>query len=229
MNEKLMKTVFIILVALAISSLNLFATIPGVNVVTNGDFEIFHTSPASFPGWGFTHGFGAFINESGKVASGNNCVFIGGYDTGGDMVQLVRTTIGQPYHFSFYERGDDPGQSYRFSLLNVYWAGQLLGSYTDDNIQHWTYHEFDVVATSPLTRIDFQNADISNTDPSLPVYGNPGIDLVSAIALAPEPSTPNLMITALLVFLSKPVLARSKSCAASCPRSAKSPRSPTRW
>jgi hypothetical protein len=171
-----------ILVVLALSALNTFAIPIGSNIVSNGDFEI-HPS-GSFPPWQFSHGYNAFINEPAKVASGNNCVFIGGL-SGGDMWQDLNTVVGETYQFSFYERGDDPGQSERLSLLNVYWSNQEVGSYTNDNkISGWNYYVFDVVAASTTTKIDFQQASAS-----IGSYGYPGIDDVSVVALPEISST----------------------------------------
>ena len=158
------------------------------NIVVNGDFEVFHSSNPFFPPWQFSHGFDAFINEPTRVASGGNCVFIGGL-AGGDMWQDLNTIVGQVYQFSFYERGDDPGQTERNSLLNVFWGSQEVGSYVEDNkIPGWNYHVFTLLADSTLTRLDFQQ--VSATIGS---YGYPGVDLVSVVPEA-VPDTSNTMV-----------------------------------
>src|SRR5579871_958324 len=118
------------------------------NIVSNGDFEII-VGGATFPGWQFSGGYSAFVNEPSQAASGNNCIFVGG-----EMWQDLSTVIGQTYQFSFYQRGDDPGQTQRYSLLNVSWGGQSVGSFTNSNWDRtWYLETFDVVATSTTTRI----------------------------------------------------------------------------
>jgi len=156
----------------------------GGNIVANGDFEIFNSRTPFFPPWQFSHGFDAFINEPAKSVSGNNCVFVGGVG-GGDMWQYLNTVIGQTYQFSFYERGDDPGQSQRTSLLNVFWGSQEVGSYTANNqVQGWNYHVITVVAVTSLTELDFQQASYS-----IGTYGYPGVDAVSVIPITvPDPA-----------------------------------------
>ena len=166
---------------------------PSINIVSNGDFEVLQLRPTpAFPPWQFSHGFDAFINEPGRVASGGNCVFIGGL-AGGDMWQDLNTVVGQVYQFSFYERGDDPGQTARISLLNVSFGDQLVGSFTDNNIPGWNYHAFTVVADSTVTRLDFQQASAT-----IGSYGYPGVDGVSVVAI-PEPSTLYLVGTAFAI------------------------------
>jgi hypothetical protein len=171
------------------------AVSPSSNIVSNGDFEILVN--ARFPPWQFLHGFNAFINEPTKVASGGNCVFIGGI-AGGEMWQDLSTQVGQVYQFSFYERGDDPGQTERHSLLNVFWGNQQVGSYIEDNkISGWHYQVFTVVADSTITRLDFLQA--SQTIGS---FGYPGVDLVSVITV-PEPTTICLVGTAFAISFGK--------------------------
>jgi hypothetical protein len=176
-----------------------------INIVSNGDFETFHSSNPFFPPWQFSHGFNAFINEPTMVASGLNCVFIGGL-SGGDMWQDLSTVVGQPYQFTFYERGDDLGQTERISLLNVSFGDQVVGSYTDDNkISGWNYHTFTVIADSTITRLDFQQASSS-----IGSFGYPGVDGVSVNAI-PEPSTLNLVGTVLLISFGNRVRVRMRS------------------
>jgi len=168
------------------------------NIVANGDFEII--ANGYYPtGWQFSHGFIGFVNEPAKVASGGNCVFIGGLN-GGDMWQDLNTVVGQTYQFSFYERGDDPGQTERLSLLNIWWGGQEVGSYTNDNkVSGWNYYVFDVVASSTTTRIDFQQASAS-----IGSFGYPGIDAVSVTPVLDTSSTLFLIlisIAGIYVFL----------------------------
>lgn len=168
----------------ALSTLGAMAYSIGPNIVANGDFETIIGGGSGFPPWQFSHGFGGFINEPGSVASGNNCVFIGGL-SGGDMWQDLNTVVGQRYQFSFYERGDDPGQNERISLLNVYWGGLKIGSFTDDNkVPGWNYHVVSVLATATITRIDFQQA--SST---IGWYGYPGVDAVSVNRVPETAST----------------------------------------
>lgn len=102
---------------LFVLALNTFESSASVNIVSNGDFEIIENGYYPKP-WQFSNGFNGFVNEPSKVASGGNCVFIGGLN-GGDMWQDLNTVVGQTYQLSFYERGDDPGQTERLSLLNV--------------------------------------------------------------------------------------------------------------
>jgi len=171
----------------ALSTLGAMAYSIGPNIVANGDFETITGGGSGFPPWQFSHGFGGFINEPGSVASGNNCVFIGGL-AGGDMWQDLSTVVGDKYQFGFYERGDDPGQTERISVLNVYWNGLKLGSFTDDNkVPGWSYHLFTVTATATTTRIDFQQA--SST---IGWYGYPGVDAVS-VNRVPE-TTPTIYL-----------------------------------
>jgi hypothetical protein len=182
-----MKTrILAVLVPLALSALTAYAVPFGPNIVVNGDFETH--PPLAFPPWQFSHGYNAYINEPGKVASGNNCVFIGGL-SGGDLWQDLNTVAGQLYEFSFYERGDDTGQTERLSLLNVFWGSQEIGSYTDDNkVSGWNHYVVDVVAVGTTTRIDFQQASYL-----LGSYGYPGIDNVSVRAVPETASTISLL------------------------------------
>jgi hypothetical protein len=153
---------------------------PGVNIVQNGSFETFTGGGDSFPPWQFDAGYDAFINEPGQTAGGGVCVFVGYH-----MWQDLATVAGQSYQLSFYERGDDPGQTQRDSTLNVYWGGQLEGTYVDSNlVRGWNFHLFNVMATGPTTRLTFERAPGS--------YGLPGVDVVSAVPI-PEPSVAALL------------------------------------
>lgn len=187
---KYMKTrLSIILLSLVLVAFKAVAIPLNANIVVNGDFEVH--PPGSFPPWQFTHGYIAFINEPAAVASGNNCVFIGGL-SGGDLWQDLNTVVGQTYEFSFYERGDYSGQIDRLSLLNVWWGGQEVGSYTNDNRGGgWNYRVFDVVASSTTTRIDFQQASAS-----IGAFGYPGIDAVSVSTV------PDVSFTLFLMMIS---------------------------
>lgn len=173
--------ILIVLILQVLAALNASA-IP-LNIVSNGDFE---TALNLFSPWQFTQGFTAFINDPTFAASGNNCIFVGGGPSGGDMWQDLTTVVGETYQFSFYERGDDPAQTERLSLLNVWWGGQEVGSYINDNkVPGWNYIVFDVLATSTTTRVDFQQASASVGSP----YSRPGVDGVSAVAVPDTLST----------------------------------------
>jgi len=169
------------LLSLLLSYSRVTAALPG-NIVSNGDFEIWNG--VSFPPWQFSQGFDAWIGGSagGSAASGRNCVFVGG-NTGGNMWQILSTQIGQAYRLSFYERGDDPQQTQRISLLNVYWGNQEVASFIETNKMFgWNYHVYTVTADSSNVNLFFQNdCDAIGT------FGIPGVDGVSVIAI-PEPS-----------------------------------------
>lgn len=192
-----MKTrMLLVVLCLALSTLGATAYSIGPNIVENGDFETIIGGGSSFPPWQFSHGFGGLINEPGNVASGNNCVFIGGL-AGGDMWQDLSTVVGQTYQFSFYERGDDPGQTERDSLLNVYWGGLKIGSFTEDNhVLGWNYHVVTVRAATTTTRIDFQQAS-----PTIFSFGYPGVDGVSVNRVPETASTIYLLGISFVGFL----------------------------
>ena len=102
-----MKTrVSLFLLALALLTFSATAAPNGINIIVNGDFENFVVDNATFPPWQFQGGFDAYINMPSDVAHGRNCVFVAG-----QMWQDLNTEIGQAYQLSFYERGDDYGQS----------------------------------------------------------------------------------------------------------------------
>lgn len=164
------------------------------NIVSNGSFEDILDGGGSFPFWQTRGGLNAFINEGAKVAKGVNCVFIGGNPTG-EMWQDLNTVIGQTYEFSFYERGDDPNQPERHSLLAVFWGQQEVGTFVRTNKPGWNYHVYSVTADSTTTRIDFfQNSS------SIGEHGFPGVDGVSVVAV-PEPSITCLVGSVILIFV----------------------------
>ena len=197
-----MKIMALILFVLAMSA---FESSAGVNIVSNGDFEIIVDGYYP-PPWQFSHGFNGFVNEPSKVASGGNCVFIGGI-SGGDMWQDLNTVVGQTYELSFFERGDDPGQTERLSLLNVWWGSQEVGSYANDNkVSGWNHYDLNVIASSTTTRIDFQQASFS-----IGSYGYPGIDAVSVMAI-PELPTSRLFAVTLVMCLAVRFCDRRSRC-----------------
>ena len=199
------KRMLLVALCFALSTLGAMAYSIGPNIVANGDFETIIGGGSGFPPWQFSHGFNGYINEPGKVASGNNCVFIGGL-SGGDMWQDLSTVVGQTYQFSFYERGDDQGQTERISLLNVYWGGLEIGSYKDDNhVSGWNHHIINVVATTTTTRIDFQQA--SSTIGS---FGYPGVDGVSVNRVPETASTIYLLAFSFIVCLGVRRYARTR-------------------
>lgn len=164
------------------------------SIFANGDFEESSSTEPLFPPWQVSGGVGGFINEPTQVASGGNCVIIGGL-ADAEMWQDLDTQPGQAYRFSFYERGDDPAQLPRSSLLNVYWDNQLVGTFNESNQDlAWNYHAFAVVAGSATTRITFQEA--SGT---IGGYGHPSLDLVSVVAI-PEPSSMQLLGAGIAMF-----------------------------
>jgi hypothetical protein len=145
----------------------------GINIIQNGDFEIL--GDHDFPPWQFSNGFAAFVNEPFYAFSGGNFIL-----PGGRMWQDLNTEIGQSFRLSYYQRGDDPGQSERSSTLNVLWGNQQVASHTRINFDRtWVYAEFDVTATSLITRLTFERAPGS--------YGLPSVDLVRVVSI-PEPS-----------------------------------------
>jgi len=120
--------------------------------------------------------------------------------------QDLSTVVGQTYQFSFYERGDDQGQTERISLLNVYWGGLEIGSYKDDNhVSGWNHHIINVVATTTTTRIDFQQA--SSTIGS---FGYPGVDGVSVNRVPETASTIYLLAFSFVVCLGVRGYARTR-------------------
>jgi PEP-CTERM motif-containing protein len=169
---------------LIISTVQGTAALPGIDILPNGNFEIL--GDHDFPPWQFDAGFNAFVNEPGKTASGLNCIFPGGH-----MWQFLNTEIGQVYRLSYYERGDDPGQSSRDSILNVYWGTQLIATHLENNLDRtWKHFEFLVVGTGLSTQLTFERG---------PATGLPGVDFIQVITV-PEPSILALAVIGLGLF-----------------------------
>ena len=163
----------------------------GSNLILNGDFEIL--GDHDFPPWQFQNGFAAYVNEYWpRVANGRNCIFVGGL-----MWQDLLTEAGQRYRLSYYERGDDTGQTARYSVLNVFWGDELVASHIEFNGDPaWNHREFTVVATGSTTRITFQQASAA-----IGSYGLPAVDLIEVVTI-PEPSSLGLAVLVLSLWCS---------------------------
>ena len=150
--------------------------------LVNGDFETPIIASAFIPGvdrYFAVTTFGDWTLESGSIdlsgaggfwenASGNQSVDLDGLENfPGTIYQDVPVTPGTTYKLRFAVAGN-PDRSPTIKTMNVWWEGAIIDSISFDITgktranMGYTYHEYTVTASSPLSRLKFE----STTSPS---------------------------------------------------------------
>jgi choice-of-anchor C domain-containing protein len=200
-----MKNKFIpLFVAVALIGLA-FAEARSENIVSNGGFETPTISSNSFQTYSNGQTFGNWTVSLNSIdlvrmwqnAEGSQSLDMGGSPGPGEIYQDLATTMGQKYALRFAMAGDPYWVGIK--EMKVYWSGSLVDDitfdttgYTDQNMG-WQYHEYQLVATSSTTRLQF--LDINHTDG----YYGTALDDVS-VAPVPEPSSLILICAATFSF-----------------------------
>jgi hypothetical protein len=166
----------------------------GYELVVNGGFET-----GNFAGW--TAGPENFVSK-GYGLDGGYGVQYGSVGVDSVLYQMIATTPGSTYTFSFYQqtRGVPPNE------FQAYWNGGLILDLINTPISsNFTQYTFLEVATTSVTEIRFglrQDAGWSAMDQvSVMLAGGPGS--------VPEPSS-LLMVGSALVLGGSGVVARSR-------------------
>jgi len=163
-----------------------------VNLVQNGSFGGgFNNGPS---GW-TSSGVGLFLGYAGEAAEGD--VNFANIEGGGFLYQYLDTIPGQIYDLRFAMAGNInwPG----LITMNTLWDGNNVRMTTWNPTGHtftnlgWIYTDVEVLATSSLTQLEFENLGQAEQQPFL--------DAVS-VTIVPEASTSKLLGTiALPAFL----------------------------
>ncbi|HLO86016.1 MAG TPA: PEP-CTERM sorting domain-containing protein [Nostocaceae cyanobacterium] len=163
------------------------------NLVTNGSFEQPQIPSGSIvilpsiPGWNLlpgSQGTGIEIqnNVAGSPFQGQQFVELDSNGVTG-IFQDLATQVGETYRLEF---AFSPRPGVRQNILNINWGGQSLGTLSTSGVAlnntNWTVFSTDLLATSPITRLSFNNFnELSN---SVGTY----LDAVSVTAV-PEPAS----------------------------------------
>lgn len=107
------------------------------NIVADGSFESLRLAAA--PGWDFTSGPNAHVNEHG--AADGKC-----WLTAGTFAQNLATAEGRSYRIRF---------ALSSATANVKWNGTLVGQASEGG-GGWVYTNFFVTATGAVSRIAFE-------------------------------------------------------------------------
>jgi choice-of-anchor C domain-containing protein len=167
--------------------------------VANGDFEDpdVSMSPGNYPTYSAGESFGGWTVASGNInhvgndtvtppwpgwqaASGSQSVDLTGQEAG-TIYQDLSTLTGQTYLLSFAMAGNPYGDP-AVKTMEVWWGSTLVDTVTFDTAGYsnsnmgWTYHDYSVATSDPITRLKFK----SLTDG---VYG-PALDDVAVASVA---------------------------------------------
>ena len=107
------------------------------NILSDGSFESLRLAVP--PGWQFTGGYGAFVNEHG--AAEGKC-----WLTSGNFTQDLATATGRTYRVRFALSG---------ATVNVKWNGALVGTVNFGG-GGWNYTNLYVTATGAVSRLGFE-------------------------------------------------------------------------
>lgn len=107
------------------------------NILSDGSFESFRLAVP--PGWQFTGGYSAVVNEHG--AADGKC-----WPTSGTFAQDLATVTGRTYRIRFALSG---------ATVNVKWNNALVGTVSSGG-GGWNYTNLYVTATGAVSRIGFE-------------------------------------------------------------------------
>ena len=158
------------------------------NLVLNGSFED-RGNGLPPPFW--TGNFGLWLGPIWGAADGRNHADISHPSL--FAAQTLNTVPGQLYRVSFAVSGNPsfPG----VSIVQMSWGGMVAGNTTWVSPNNWTYGNFDLVATSSSTVLQFQRNPASTSAGSF-------FDDVRVVAV-PEPSALALLALCIPVLLAK--------------------------
>ena len=125
----------------------------GYNLVSNGDFET-----GDFTDWNYTSKDGFSYVDTGFSQSGSYAAFFGDTqaDGGGSISQLLATSSGAGYVFTFWFAGDGDNPSGFAAIVGGNTVFQLTNPPYDTNYNLYT---FAFTATSTSTLIQFDEYD----------------------------------------------------------------------
>ena len=155
------------------------------NLVTNPGFET-----GDLTGWS---GNGAHVNGSSYdegVNSGSYAAFFGHVGSVAPISQVIATTAGQAYTFSFYFASDG-GTPNEFQ---AYFDGTQVFESLNAPAFGYTLESFNVVASTASTAITFSGRN----DPTY--QGLDDVSVVAASTAVPEPATLALVAGGLLAL-----------------------------
>jgi len=164
----------------------------GYELVVNGGFET-----GDFSGW--TAGPQNFVTQ-GYGLGGGYGVKYGSVGVDSPLYQMIETTPGASYTFSFYQqtRGGQPNE------FQAYWNGGLILDLIDTPIAPaFTQYSFLEVATASITEIRFG----LRQDPGFSAMDQVSVMLAGGPGAVPEPSS-LLMVGSALVMGGAGVVAR---------------------
>lgn len=153
-------------------------------LVRNGSFEEPYLGKRRWKplpqieGWTLTHGPAIEVqnNVAGRPHDGEQFVELDSHASSG-IAQDIETVAGHTYKVSFWF-SPRPRRSAADNEMAVFWDDREVTSLTADGSSlrdtDWTYHEFDLTASGPKTRLAFHHIGTSNS------YGA-YIDAVSVI------------------------------------------------
>ena len=157
----------------------------GPNLVVNGSFEDpVVTSPIrwdifpSIPGWTLSYGSGIEIQRQyngWSAAHGSQWVELDARGSIG-IYQNIPTTSGAVYQlsFAFSPRPENRPDNEAYDGVRVLWGGNHVATITADGRSlsqpNWVYYTYTLVASGTLTRLEFQDAGLYNTNRRVKVY-----------------------------------------------------------
>lgn len=183
---------------------------PGLNIVTNGSFEdIEKTVHFNQKGWdvfssieGWTVSAGSLYSAkngngitgievqngvAGKALDGKNLVELDGNGNTG-IFQDLKTKVGKKYKLEF---AFAPRANIKENILNVNWGDKLVAKLTADGTDNeqkkWTSFSYELLATSAITRLRFDN--FGSKSDTFGTY----IDNVSVSKITPVPEPASIL------------------------------------
>ncbi len=139
------------------------------NIVVNGNFEtpfagqdfVMFQPGEMFGGWTVAITWVDLVGRSVQAASGVQSVDLSG-GSAGQIYQDLATVPGQTYELRFAMAGSGPElQTPRIKQMEVGWGSSLVDTLSFDTLGHtannmgWTYHTYDLIAVSSITRLQF--------------------------------------------------------------------------